>query len=316
MILDDFAGSPLVRKQDSPLARMLTKTRHYNMTCIIVAQTIRFVSLNIKRLATDIVIFSKFSDEDFMAVLNQTPNHVDKKDALEKYKQLTGIHDYFQLNIAADQVKITNFYVYQMGIFGKIWNGVKQAAGVAGKLLQNDNVRKGLAKGMGVAASMIPAMGPAASKAVQNFVNKGLDRLNEVVNKAPEGNVKSGLEHVQDVLADASDFAGKIPVLNKYQGTLNKLHNISKTKEVTDLLSSKPKISNAKTNQYRSSQVVYGQSTQPIVRTKQTFPDGITVSSATIQKKGRRTKKAATEGSLRAKRARHEVKRIKRKVRK
>ena len=104
LILDDFAGSPLVRKQDSPLARMLTKTRHYNMTCIIVAQTIRFVSLNIKRLATDIVIFSKFSDEDFMAVLNQTPNHVDKKDALEKYKQLTGIHDYFQLNIAADQV--------------------------------------------------------------------------------------------------------------------------------------------------------------------------------------------------------------------
>ena len=83
---------------------MLTKTRHYNLTCIIVAQTIRFVSLNIKRLATDIVIFSKFSDEDFMAILNQTPNHVDKKDALEKYRQLTGIHDYFQLNIAADQV--------------------------------------------------------------------------------------------------------------------------------------------------------------------------------------------------------------------
>ena len=105
LILDDFAGSPLVRKQDSPLVRMLTKTRHYNLTCIIVAQTIRFVSLNIKRLATDIVIFSKFSDEDFLSILNQTPNHVDKKEALEKYKQLTGIHDYFQLNIAADQVK-------------------------------------------------------------------------------------------------------------------------------------------------------------------------------------------------------------------
>ena len=105
LILDDFAGSPLVRKQDSPLVRMLTKTRHYNLTCIIVAQTIRFVSLNIKRLATDIVIFSKFSDEDFLSILNQTPNNVDKKEALEKYKQLTGIHDYFQLNISADQVK-------------------------------------------------------------------------------------------------------------------------------------------------------------------------------------------------------------------
>ena len=105
LILDDFAGSPLVRKQDSPLVRMLTKTRHYNLTCIIVAQTIRFVSLNIKRLATDVVIFSKFSDEDFLSILNQTPNNVDKKDALEKYKHLVGIHDYFQLNISADQVK-------------------------------------------------------------------------------------------------------------------------------------------------------------------------------------------------------------------
>ena len=208
-----------------------------------------------------------------------------------------------------------------MGVFGKIWSGVKKAAGVAGVagklLLKNDSVRQHLAKGLGVAASMIPAVGPIASQAVQSFANKGLDKLNEVVNKAPDGNVKSGLEHVQDMLSGAANFAGKIPMLNKYQGTLDKLHNISKSKEVTDLFSSKPKISNAKTNQYRSSQAVspageatvYGQSTQPIVRTKQTFPDGITVPPATIQKSDRKRKNHSVSSS-------NHSGRIKKKVRK
>ena len=31
LILDDFAASPLLTKKDSPLVRMLTKTRHYNL---------------------------------------------------------------------------------------------------------------------------------------------------------------------------------------------------------------------------------------------------------------------------------------------
>ena len=104
LVLDDFAASPLLSKKDSPLVRMMTKTRHYNLTVIIVVQTIRFVCLNVKRLATDIVLFSKFSDEDFLSVLDQTPNDLNKKEALEQYKQLTGIHDYMQLNIVADEV--------------------------------------------------------------------------------------------------------------------------------------------------------------------------------------------------------------------
>ena len=104
LVLDDFAASPLLSKKDSPLVRMMTKTRHYNLTVIIVVQTIRFVCLNVKRLATDIVLFSKFSDEDFLSVLDQTPNDLNKKEALEQYKQLTGIHDYIQINIVADEV--------------------------------------------------------------------------------------------------------------------------------------------------------------------------------------------------------------------
>lgn len=103
LVLDDFAGNPLIRKQDSPLVRMMTKTRHYNITVIIVAQTIRFIPLNVKRLCTDMVVFSKFSDEDFEAMLLQTPNNLNVKKTLAEYKRLTGNHDCFIMNITADK---------------------------------------------------------------------------------------------------------------------------------------------------------------------------------------------------------------------
>ena len=103
LILDDFAASPLLTKKDSPLVRMLTKTGHYNLTAVIVAQTIRFVPLNLKRLATDVILYAKYSDEDFMAVLDQTPNGLNKKQALIEYKKLTNPHDHLIINITADR---------------------------------------------------------------------------------------------------------------------------------------------------------------------------------------------------------------------
>ena len=42
LILDDFAGSPLLQQKESELNRILTKTRHYNITCIIAVQTVKF----------------------------------------------------------------------------------------------------------------------------------------------------------------------------------------------------------------------------------------------------------------------------------
>ena len=83
LVLDDFMGLPLLSKKDSTFIRMMAKTRRYNLTVVQVAQIIRFVTLNRKRLATDVVLASKYSDEDFLAVLDQTPNDVNKKEPLE-----------------------------------------------------------------------------------------------------------------------------------------------------------------------------------------------------------------------------------------
>ena len=79
LVLDDAAGSPLLKNGNSELCRLLTKTRHFNLTCIIALQTLRFVHLNVKRLATDIIYYCGFSKEDFTSMLQQTPNNLDIK---------------------------------------------------------------------------------------------------------------------------------------------------------------------------------------------------------------------------------------------
>lgn len=102
LIMDDAAASPLLKNGNSELCRLLTKTRHYNLTCIIAVQTLRFVHLNVKRLATDIIMYSGFSREDFTSMLKQTPNNLDDS-VVDEYLQHTDIHDRFVLNITANK---------------------------------------------------------------------------------------------------------------------------------------------------------------------------------------------------------------------
>lgn len=105
LILDDAASSPLLKNGNSELCRLLTKTRHYNLTCIIAVQTLRFVHLNVKRLATDIIMYSGFSRNDFESMLKQTPNNLETKSITNEYLQHTDLHDRFVLNITANEYK-------------------------------------------------------------------------------------------------------------------------------------------------------------------------------------------------------------------
>lgn len=103
LVLDDAAGSPLLKNGNSELCRLLTKTRHYNLTCIIAVQTLRFVHLNVKRLATDIICYSGFSKEDFTSMLQQTPNNLDIKSTTTEYLNHKGQHDRFIINITSNE---------------------------------------------------------------------------------------------------------------------------------------------------------------------------------------------------------------------
>ena len=105
IVLDDFAGHPLLKKPDSPLNRMLTKTRHYHITAILGIQTWRFVHLNFKRLCTDILIWKGFSMEDFESMIKQTPNQHNWKELWQQYSAFQDPHDYMALHITAGKIE-------------------------------------------------------------------------------------------------------------------------------------------------------------------------------------------------------------------
>ena len=96
-----------------------------------------------------------------------------------------------------------------------------------------------------MAASMIPVVGSKAAPFVEKMVSKGLDKLNETVNKVPAGNIKSKL-------LSAIPKQTKVQKMDQYRSA----NAVPAAAEGT----------------------VYGQSTEPVWREKRNFGDGITVS--------------------------------------
>ena len=108
LILDDFAGHDLIKKVDSPLAKIMTKVRHYHLTVIISAQTWRFINLNLKRLCSDIIIGVGFSIEDFQKMITQTPTGKNWKELWEQYKQLPDKHSKMIIHCVEGSIEFEN----------------------------------------------------------------------------------------------------------------------------------------------------------------------------------------------------------------
>ncbi|KAK8844472.1 hypothetical protein M9Y10_024332 [Tritrichomonas musculus] len=103
IILDDCAGSDLLKNGNSDFIKLLTKTRHYNITCIMAFQTIRFVHMNAKRLATDIICYTGYSEEDFTSLLQQTNNSLNTKQTVAEYLQHKEPKEKFVMNLSANK---------------------------------------------------------------------------------------------------------------------------------------------------------------------------------------------------------------------
>ncbi len=104
LVMDDFAGNPLLKKVDGEIARMMTKTRHYNLTAIVCVQSWRFIAYNYKRLCTDIVIWKGFNEDDFKKMMMQVPNNKNWKELLERYKNLPSSHSKMIVHAKSDEV--------------------------------------------------------------------------------------------------------------------------------------------------------------------------------------------------------------------
>jgi hypothetical protein len=101
VILDDFAGHKLIERKETPLAKMMTKCRHYSTTFIIAVQTPKYAIKNIRRQATDCVVWQGVSEEDFIQLFKEIPYSYDVFALWEQYRRLPTQTSHLILNIKA-----------------------------------------------------------------------------------------------------------------------------------------------------------------------------------------------------------------------
>ena len=98
LVLDDFASNPLLQHKESELNRILTKTRHYNITCIIAVQTVKFIIKNLKRMLTDAVIWKGLSYDDWTSFMRETSHSFNADQLWFQYHQLQDQHSHLELH--------------------------------------------------------------------------------------------------------------------------------------------------------------------------------------------------------------------------
>jgi hypothetical protein len=105
VVLEDFAGHQLIERKETPLAKLMTKCRHNSTTFIICIQTVRYVIKTLRRQATDIVIWSGISEEDFYALFKEIAYSYPVSQLWEEYRRLPTQTSHLILNIKAHGYK-------------------------------------------------------------------------------------------------------------------------------------------------------------------------------------------------------------------
>ena len=106
LVLDDFASHPLLQQKESELNRILTKTRHYNLTCIICVQTVKFVIKNIKRMLTDCIIWKGLSLDDWTNFMRELSHSFNADQLWEQYHALQDQHSRLEMHLIANKYNL------------------------------------------------------------------------------------------------------------------------------------------------------------------------------------------------------------------
>ena len=105
LVLDDFAANPLIQQKESELNRLLTKTRHYNITCIICVQTTKFIIKNLKRMLTDVVLYKGLSEDDWTDLMRELSHSFDAKSLWLRYHELNDIHSKLFMHLTTNEYR-------------------------------------------------------------------------------------------------------------------------------------------------------------------------------------------------------------------
>lgn len=105
LVLDDFASNPLLQQKESELNRILTKTRHYNITAIIAVQTVKFIIKNLKRMLTDCVIWKGLSFDDWVGFMREISHSFNADLLWQQYHSLQDPHSRLEMHMIANNYK-------------------------------------------------------------------------------------------------------------------------------------------------------------------------------------------------------------------
>ena len=109
LILDDFLGSDLLESKKSPLVKILTKLRHYNITTIISQQSTKGIGRTVRRLASDCALWKGIGYDDFIDLMREIPVKADKDYLWELYTSLKNKHDFVEFHFHCDKYKVNRF---------------------------------------------------------------------------------------------------------------------------------------------------------------------------------------------------------------
>ena len=101
------------------MSRLLKKLRHFNITVIIIVQTITSLPKEIRRVLSDVVLFKGVNKDDFENFFKVVPNTYDVKRLWELYKTMDNRRDKMTLHLTADKC-IIDRYEKQSEIYDEV----------------------------------------------------------------------------------------------------------------------------------------------------------------------------------------------------
>jgi hypothetical protein len=84
---------------------MMTKCRHYSCTFIVAVQTPKYVIKNIRRQATDVVVWLGLTQEDFFELFKEISYSYDVDRLWQEYKTMPTQTSHLILNLKAHQYR-------------------------------------------------------------------------------------------------------------------------------------------------------------------------------------------------------------------
>lgn len=108
VILDDAAGSELLKGRNPELVKIMKESRHYHFTFIICVQGSVDIPLDIKRIATDVVLYKRVTPFDVESISKKISSPISTEELLRIHSNLKSPHGFIQININAGTVKIVD----------------------------------------------------------------------------------------------------------------------------------------------------------------------------------------------------------------